>query len=302
MDKPYTLAIVGAGISALSALRAGLSSERTILLDYQEKPGGFLRPALPARGFEDYATLIQTSRLPGQLTACFNATAVGLAPAIEDGEPHTLLVRHRSGVERIRAYRLLLACGGLELTREQAQIPGSRPAGIMTPALAHQLLNRGYAPGQRIVVYGSSRYTLATARRLARAGLFVTLVHSPGLPDASILIDPSPSLNILPPAQLISLAGFPRLERLTFSRTPGESFSLLADTLVYGTEMRANTGWLKSSGLALSEQGAIKADQHYLTSVPGIYAIGTLVSPSLDHTDSLRMGREFAALFSEGSL
>src|SRR5260221_13697884 len=51
MSKLYDLVIVGAGMSALSALEAGIASARTVVLDYQEHPGGFLKAALPAPGF-----------------------------------------------------------------------------------------------------------------------------------------------------------------------------------------------------------------------------------------------------------
>lgn len=299
MDEFYSLAIVGAGISALSALQAGLSGERILLLDYQDQPGGFLQHALPAPGFEEITELFRASTLPEQVTACFNSTAVGLLPAFGVGEPHTLLVRQRSGTREIRAERVLLACGGLELTREHAQIPGPRPAGVMTPVFAHQLLKRGYAPGKEIVVYGSSRYALATAQRLAGYGLSVTLVNAPGagvdLPKAAV-----PDLTILPPAQLVALAGFPRLEQLIFER-PGVQFSLEADTLIYSPGLQANTHWLKGSGLALTAQGEIAVDQQYMTSVPGIYAIGTAIAPSLDHERSIAMGKKVAALLSGGS-
>lgn len=299
MNELYSLAIVGAGLSTLSALRAGLSSERTIVFDYQDQPGGFLRPARSAPGFEDMVELLKTSALSESLTACFNATVVGLLPAFAEGEPHTLLVRQRSGTLEVRAGRVLLACGGLELTREHAQIPGPRPAGVMTPIFAHQLLNRGYIPGRQIVVYGGSRYALATARRLAGAGLSVTLIALPGEAGAAFPDAAAPSLTILPPARLVALSGFPRLEQLTFERADAQ-FTLLADTLVYSAGMQANTHWLKGSGLALTAQGAVEVDQHYSTSVPGIYAMGTVVSPSLDHEASLAMGKEVAALLSGG--
>ena len=300
MDELYSLAIVGAGLSTLSALRAGLSRERTIILDYQECPGGFLRSALNAPGFEVYAeNVARADELLAQTTLCLRATAVGLLPAFVAGEPHTLITRQRSGTREIRATRVLLACGGLEETREHAQIPGPRPAGIITPIFAHQLLDRGYLPGQRIVVYGDSRYTLATAQRLMAAGATVTLVNS-NEPAASGS-DPSSALTSLLPARLLALSGFPRLEQLTFERA-GEFFSLSADTLIYGAGMRANTHWLKGSGLVLNAYGAVEIDQHYQTSVPGIYAMGTVVSPSLDHTSSLAMGKEVAALLSGGSL
>jgi thioredoxin reductase len=300
VDELYALAIVGAGLSALSALQAGLSSEQTIIIDYQERPGGFLRPALPAFSFEAFADEIaRADALLARATLCLCTTAVGLLPAFAADEPHTLIVRQRSGTREIRATRVLLACGGLEETREHAQIPGPRPAGVITPIFAHQLLNRGYLPGQRVVVYGDSRYTLATAQRLALVGVAVTLINSHA--STASLVDAPSALTLLAPARLVALDGFPRLEQLTFERA-GEFFSLSADTLIYGAGMRANTHWLKGSGLVLGAQGALEIDQHYQTSVPGIYAMGTIVSPSLDHTSSSKMGKEVAALLSGGSL
>ena len=153
MSKLYDLAIVGAGLSALSALQAGIASARTVVLDYQEHPGGFLKAALPAPGFEEAWELVQSSRIPQRVTTFYGTTAVGLLPAFEAGEPHVLIVRQRQGTEEVHAQRVLIACGGLELTREHAQIPGTRPAGVITPVLAHQLLSRGYLPGKRAVVY-----------------------------------------------------------------------------------------------------------------------------------------------------
>src|SRR6266566_4753202 len=142
MDDLYDLAIVGAGQSALSALSSGIAGEKTIVIDYQEAPGGFLREALPAHGFEEAWDLIESFHMPSEVTACFKISVVGLLPALEPGEPHTLIAR-----------RLLIASGGLELTREHAEIPGTRPAGVITPILAHQLLSLGYLPGKRAVIY-----------------------------------------------------------------------------------------------------------------------------------------------------
>jgi len=297
----YRLAIVGAGLSALSALQAGLAGEDTLLLDYQDGPGGFLRHALTAPGLEDLAAFVRAAALPDRLTTCFRSTAVGLLPAFVEGEPHTLMVRQSSGTVEVRATQVLLACGGLELTRESAQIPGPRPAGVITPVFAHQLLNRGYAPGRRIVVYGQARYVQATAYRLAQAGLSVTLVSPPGEPVLALPAALSSALTILPPARLVALAGFPRLEEVSFERA-GERVTLAADTLVYAAGLRANTHWLKGSGLALSAQGALEVNARYQTSVHGIYAIGTAVAPSLDHEQSLTMGKEVALLLSGGAL
>lgn len=300
MNELYTLAIIGAGLSTLSALQAGLKSERTLLIECQDGPGGFLRSVLPAPGFDGLTGLLEADALPPTLTTFFDTTAINLLPAATQGEPHTLVLRQSTGTTSIRAARVLLACGGQELTHEPAPTSETQRSGIMTPTTAHQLLQRGEAPGKQIVVYGSSRYALATAQRLAGAGLSVTLVNIAGEPHPALPSAPS-SLAFVPPARLVALAGSPHLEQVTFERL-GEQFSLTTDALIYAAGMQANTGWLKDSGLVLNAQGSVKVDAHYQTSIPGIYAIGTLVAPSLDHVDSLSMGKALAAQFSRETL
>jgi thioredoxin reductase len=284
MKTVYDLAIVGAGLSTLSAIASGLGDERTVLLDYQEAPGGFLRHALPAPGFEDAWEKLQSVRLPQGMIAHFRTTAVGLLPAFSPDMPHRLIARQPQGTFEIEARRILLACGGLEMTREQAQIPGTRPAGVMTPVLVHQLLARGYAPGKQAVVYGSGRYTAATVQRLEHAGVQVTLV--------------APT-----EAKLLSIEGFPRLQQVLLLRE-GQEQRVPADLLVYSAGMTANTHWLKGSGILTASDGsiAVEGGKHsYQTNVPGIYAVGNAVSPSLDHADSIAMGKEVASLLRGGN-
>lgn len=276
MSGVYELAIVGAGLSALSAIAAGLGRERTMLLDYQDEPGGFLKHALPAPGFEAAWELIRSTRIPQSVTACFGATVVGLLPAFEAGEPHTLVVRQRQGTSQVQAKRVLIACGGLEIPRERAEVPGPRPAGVVTPIMVHQLLAQGYLPGRRAVVYGDARYTGVTAQRLADAGVIVTFV--------------SPAQ-----ARLLAIEGSPRLQRVIM-RSGGQISRVEADLLVYGVGMMANTHWLKGSGIDTAEDGMVQVNAGYQTNVQGIYAVGTVVAPSLDHVGSLAMGKEVAIL------
>ncbi len=296
----YDLAIVGAGLSALSALQAGIASARTVVLDYQDAPGGFLKAALPAPGFEEAWELVQSLRIPQQVTTFYETTAVGFLPAFEPGVPHVLIVRRRQGTVEIHAQRVLIACGGLELTREHAQIPGTRPAGVITPILAHQLLSRGYLPGKRAVVYGDSRYVQATALRLAGVGIEVTLVlpfKIEATHAAALLPDDQP---LLTGAELIAIEGFPRLEKVKFRRD-GQLFDVPADTLVYGAGMMANTHWLKGSGITTGEYGTIQVNSCYQTDVHGVYAVGTVIAPSLDHDGSIAMGKEVASLLAGGT-
>jgi thioredoxin reductase len=286
LQETCDLVIVGAGLSTLSLLHSGIAERgRTLVLDYQEAPGGFLRHLRPAAGFEEAWHLLASVRLPAGVTFLPEATAVGLLPALTPHEAHTLVVRRRQGTTHIQARRLVLACGGLEAPREQAEIPGTRPAGVMTPILAHQLLTRGYLPGRRVLVYGASRYARVTAQRLEQAGLEVIRAASGADAGEQTALT----------GELIEVHGFPRLEGVSL-RTAEGRLTLEVDTLVYATGMLANTHWLRGSGLALAADGRILVDGAYQTTLQGIYAIGTAVRPSLDHQYSIRMGKEVAAL------
>jgi thioredoxin reductase len=292
MDHRFDLAIVGAGLSAISALRAGVAhGKRVVVFDYQEVPGGFLRSALPAPGFEDAWEMLHSWRVPPEIAAYFSATVVGLLPASAPGEAHTLLVRTRAGTEQVYARHVLIACGGLEATREHAQIPGTRPGGVFTPILVHQFLARGYLPGKRAIVYGDSRYATATARRLADAGVEVTQI-TPATSEGGYSEGQ---------AELVEVLGFPRVEGVRLRRE-GQVFDLAADTLIYAAGMIANTHWLRGSGIVTTGNGAIQVNARCQTNIDGIFAVGTVVAPSLDHASSIAMGQRVAALLNGGSL
>ncbi len=287
MSAPFDIAIVGAGLSTLSALREAASKlrQRVIVLDYRDKPGGFLLPSLPTPEFSEECELIKAFQMPPTVTAHFQTTAVGLIPAFEQGQPHSLVVRQHRGTTQIQARSIVIASGALERPREQACIPGTRPAGVMTPILVHQLLEQGYLPGKRAIVYGGSRYARATALRLVKVGVDVV----------SLLPSINAAANGAGTVDLLEVQGFPRLEGVKLCQN-GDEITMPADTLVYAVGAMANTHWLKGSDIELNEDGSIRVDAHYRTNIPGIYALGNVVAPSLDHTDSIKMGKGMAAL------
>lgn len=290
MRDLYGLAIVGAGLSAMSFLGAHTSLEPAVVIDYQSRAGGFLRPVLPHPALAGASDLARSFRFPAGLDTLFNATAVGLLPSF-GAQPHTVLVRTREGTQRIRAEQVVIASGGLEVTREHDQIPGSRPAGVVTPIFVHQLLDLGYLPGRRAVVYGGSRYAQATRQRLAEAGVDVLLVPAGGVPDES-------PPNGAEPAALIEVRGFPRVDAVVLRRGAAEQ-TVPADLLVYARGMAANSLWLKGSGIEFDDRGAVAVNDRFETNVPNVHAIGTVVMPDLDHGRSIAMGKELARVLGE---
>lgn len=272
MGGNYDLVVVGAGLSTLSFLAAGGAPPSTVVVEYGDRPGGLLSPALPSEEFPEATSLLDIP-LPSAVELRSRTTAVGLIPAFRPGDSHTILARSREGTERILARRVLIASGGLEITRENAQIPGSRPAGVFTPVMAHQLLDRGYVPGRRIVIHGEGRYVHLTGTRLQKAGAEI--------------------IPIAPSRRVIEVQGPVRVERVLVEGS-GAVETLEADTLIYASGLVANTHWLVGSGLELDVDGCVKTDARHATNVDGVFAIGACVAPSLDHEGSIAMGRELA--------
>lgn len=287
--EPYDLAIVGAGLSALSALRAGVARGRTVVVEYQDAPSGALRTLLPAPGFEEAQDLLTGAWPPGNISLLTNTTAQAVRAHAGPDATHTIEAQGPAGALRLHARRIILACGGLEVTREHDQIPGTRPAGVITPVQAQQILALGYLPGRTCLVYGAGALARATAWALRRAG--ATVLLAPPL-DAGEVIESD--IPVLPPARVLSLAGFPRLEQVML-RTADGTRAVPVDALIYARGLRADTRWLAGSGLALGPDGRIIVDGYFQTTVPGIHAIGAVVTGDIDHRRSIAMGVELAA-------
>ncbi|MCK9906292.1 hypothetical protein MXD63_40675, partial [Frankia sp. Cpl3] len=98
------------------------------------------------------------------------STVVGFFPGGE-GDPHQLFVQSPTGTYSVEAKKVLIASGSLEKPREAHKIAGTRPAGVMTPMMVMQLRERGYQPGNRIVVMDSGRISRSTAHILAKEKL-----------------------------------------------------------------------------------------------------------------------------------
>lgn len=221
----------------MAALGAGFADGPTVLLDYAARLGGCLLAGGPAAYGEDSVALQARFGLPATVDLRLLTTALRLVPGT-GGAPHALLVRGPDGPATIYAERILLACGGIETTREHAMLPGSRPSGVCTPALVHGLLDRGWLPGQRAFVYGHGHLAVATAARLLEAGVQVTL-GSP-FPPVGVLPAGIEHLGEVTPLETL---GWARLTAVRV-RQGGTIRELPADLLVYAMGQEANSGWL----------------------------------------------------------
>ncbi|MFY0545909.1 NAD(P)/FAD-dependent oxidoreductase [Brevibacillus sp. H7] len=268
----YELIIVGAGIAGLTAARMAAEKgvENVLLLDYQKAPGGFTRPYWEESSFAQEAELLnKAENLPYEIKT--QSTVVGFFP----GEPHQLYVQSPEGTYSVEAKRLLIASGALEKPREAHRIPGSRPAGVMTPMMALQLLERGYQPGNRIVLMESGRITGSAAALLKKhAGELLTFSGAEW--------------------EVTGVTGFSRLEGITLkNRENGIIREQECDTLIFAKGRIPSTFFLKGTQVERDHHGAIVVDENGRTNLPHVYAAGSCTSMGDDdHGNSVILAEQ----------
>ncbi len=82
-----------------------------------------------------------------------------------------------NGCMQIKADAVVLAMGCRERPRGALNVPGERPAGVITAGTAQKFVNmKGYLPGKKIVILGSGDIGLIMARRMTLEGVEVKAV------------------------------------------------------------------------------------------------------------------------------
>ncbi|MDC0761991.1 FAD-dependent oxidoreductase [Brevibacillus sp. AG] len=273
----YELVIIGAGISgltaALSAWERGVSS--VLMIDYQKRRGGFTLPYWSSDEFAPERELLEkAASLPYEIHE--QSTVVGFFPGAS-GQLHQLYVQSPMGTYSIEAKKVLIASGSLEKPREAHKIPGTRPAGVMTPMMAMQLIERGYQPGRKIVLIENGRISRSTAVLLEK--------------ETSNLVKYAES-----DWELTSIKGLSRVEGVQLrNRMTDEINEVACDTLIFAKGRVPCTFFLKGAPIERDQHDAIIVDATGKTNLPDIYAAGSCTClGDDDHTNSMELAKETA--------
>ncbi|REE67332.1 thioredoxin reductase [Paenibacillus taihuensis] len=269
----YDCIIIGAGLSGLSAAwtarERGL--ENILLLEQNDQIGGFTLPYQESPLFKAEKELVQHGQsLEGSVR--LRSTVIGLYPDPDKG--HTLFVQSAKGTEQMLANSILMTTGAMEKPREGWRIPGSRPSGVMTPYLALELLQRGFRPGKRTVVFETGRIAESAGDRLDDAGCM------------TIRYDKQDFLT--------EIMGIARLEAIrVVASGHGRERKVACDTLIYNRGRYAATYFTKGTPLQRDADLALLIDDDGCTGIPGVYAAGTCTSAGdADHTHSIEQGKQ----------
>jgi len=318
--------VIGAGPAGLAAA-VGLKrhgARSVLVVEREEYPGGVLLQCIH-NGFgihlfgeeltgpeyaERYVRMAEDAGVEIQT----DTAALDIIWA-ESGS-RVVLLSEGHGLQEVDAGVVVLAMGCREKNRGNINIPGSRPAGIMTAGLAQRLVNlEGYLPGREVVVLGSGDIGLIMARRLTWEGAHVKAV---------VELQPFPGGLTRNIVQCLMDFHIPLYLSHTVTRIMGDRrieavevapvdtvkgsgrFVLSCDTLLLSVGLVPENELSLKAGVELDPvTGGAAVDADLMTSRPGIFSCGNVlhVHDLVDWVseEAERCG-ERAALYLRGAL
>jgi NADPH-dependent 2,4-dienoyl-CoA reductase/sulfur reductase-like enzyme len=292
------LVVVGGGPGGLAAaIRAKEEGvKKILLLERNEELGGIL-PQCIHTGFglhyygenltgpEYISRFVKRFREFG-IECKLNTMVLAIAP-----DKKVLASNSTEGLFEVRARAIILAMGCRERSRGALNIPGTRPAGVLTAGTAQRLMDiEGYVPGRRVVILGSGDVGLIVARRFvmegARVEAVVEISPFPGGLDRNV-VQCLEDFNIplLLEHTVTSIHGKERVEGVTVAKVDvngkpikGSERTIDCDTLILSAGLIPENELSKTAALVLDPStGGPVVDERGETSVRGIFACGNVV-------------------------
>lgn len=206
------------------------------------------------------------------------------------GERTVYAVNSCDGLIYIKARSIILTMGCRERTASQVFICGGRPAGVMTAGTLQRYINmEGYLPGKNAVILGSGDIGLIMARRMTVEGIHVKGVYEAAPSPGGLTRNIVQCLNdynipMYMSKTVVRVHGKQRIEGVTiasvgegFAPVPGTGEYVPCDLLVLAVGLIPENELSLMAGIVLDEKtkGPV-VDDHFMTSVPGIFAAGNV--------------------------
>jgi hypothetical protein len=180
-------------------------------------------------------------------------------------------IAYENGSETVVSRQVVLATGGYVMPREHSSIDGPRPSGVITADFAVDALDRGWLPARHAIVVGDGRIASGVSERLRAAGVEVQTVGAAAPRDAR---------------PVSAVRGQARLEAVDVKGTVHQ-----ADALILADRLQPATFLLRGLGLGDERPGvSAPVDGMGALPMPGLWAVGTCVTPDVDHSASLVAG------------
>lgn len=325
-ESRYEVVVIGSGpgglAAAISACQSG--AQRVLIIERDIEPGGILLQCI----HNGFGLEILKEDLPGPSYAqrfIRQAQELGVeimldSMVLEASADRQLVISSRTGgIQQIQAGALVFAMGCRERTRAQIRLPGSRPAGVFTAGTAQRWVNvEGYMPGKRFVILGSGDIGMIMARRLTFEGAKVERVleimpYLSGLMRNYVQCLQDFDIPLQLQHTVKRIIGDRRVEAVEtvavddkWQPVPGSEEIIACDTLLLSVGLIPENELSRQAGVHIDPlTGGPVVDQHYQTSIPGIFSAGNVVHvyDLVDWvTEAGYLAGRGAALFAQGLL
>jgi len=301
MNRSVDVLIIGggpAGLAAALALKeAGV--ENLLIAEREETAGGILIQCIH-NGFglqrfkeeltgPEYAERFLELARGKNIEIEPNACAIDI---IDHGATKLVpLLSAARGLMLVEARAVVLAMGCRERNRGNINIPGSRPAGVMTAGAAQKMINlHGYMPGKEVVILGSGDIGLIMARRMTWEGAHVKAVieaqpHPGGLNRNIVQCLKDFHIPLHLSHTITRINGNHRVESVDVAPLdagqeprPADGFNLTCDCLLLSVGLIPENELSLKAGVKLDRvTGGPLVDSSLMTSVPGVFACGNVL-------------------------
>lgn len=214
----------------------------------------------------------------------------------------------QEGMMEIRCGAIILAMGCRERTASQVLIYGYRPAGVLTAGSVQRYINlEGYLPGKKAVILGSGDIGLIMARRMTLEqievkGVYEVMENPGGLTRNIVQCLDDFDIPLHLSTTVTKIHGKKRIEGVTVAKVDqnrqvihGTEQYIDCDLLVLAVGLIPENELSIAAGIELDPRtkGPL-LDNHFMTSVPGIFAAGN-VAVVFDLVDYVSKSGEIAA-------
>jgi NADPH-dependent 2,4-dienoyl-CoA reductase/sulfur reductase-like enzyme len=219
-------------------------------------------------------------------------------------------VNHHEGYLRFRPKSIVLSMGCRERSRGQLNVPGTRPAGILTAGTAQRFVNvEGFVPGKKVVILGSGDIGMIMARRLTLEGAKVEAVveilpYVGGLTRNEVQCLHDFQIPLFLEHTITMIHGEQRVEAVTIAKVDKDKKPIndteqviACDTLLLSVGLIPENELSKMAGVKLDPStGGPIVDQWRETTVSGIFAGGNVVHVH-DLVDNVSWEAEIAGAY-----